>query len=130
MVIDTSAIFAIVLDEPEAAPFLEMLMMPLKPKISAGTLMEIAAVSTRGFNGTLNARIAVTLESVDPEVMPFTATQAILGQAAYREYGLGSGHRARLNFGDCFSYALAKATGEPLLFKGDDFTHTDVLKAI
>ena len=59
-----------------------------------------------------------------------TAEQAAIGRTAYQRYGLGTKHRARLNFGDCFAYALAKATGEPLLFKGDDFVHTNVTSAL
>ncbi len=59
-----------------------------------------------------------------------TADQARIGREAYRDFGKGSGHPAQLNFGDCFPYALARATGEPLLFKGDNFTHTDVTPAI
>ncbi|HVN63204.1 MAG TPA: type II toxin-antitoxin system VapC family toxin [Candidatus Binataceae bacterium] len=59
-------------------------------------------------------------------IEPVTAAQARIARAAYRDFGKGSGHPARLNFGDCFAYALAKAVGEPLLFKGGDFAHTDV----
>jgi ribonuclease VapC len=66
---------------------------------------------------------AITLE-------PVTIEQGRIAAEAHRRYGRGSGHPARLNFGDCFSYALAKATGEPLLFKGDDFGHTDVATAV
>ena len=62
-------------------------------------------------------------------VEPFTAEQAEIARQAYRDYGKGSGHRAQLNFGDCFSYALARVKREPLLFKGDDFVHTDVRSA-
>lgn len=64
------------------------------------------------------------------EIVPVTAEHVTLGRAAYRDFGRGSGHRARLNFGDCFAYALARATAEPILFKGDDFTHTDVIPAV
>ena len=63
-------------------------------------------------------------------VEPFTAEQAQIARQAYRDYGKGSGHRAQLNFGDCFSYALARVKREPLLFKGDDFVHTDVRPAL
>ncbi len=65
----------------------------------------------------------------DITIEPVTVEQAHLARAAYRDFGKGSGHPARLNFGDCFSYALAKATAEPLLFKGSDFPHTDVTPA-
>jgi len=63
-------------------------------------------------------------------VEPVTLEQARLAREAYRDFGKGSGHPAKLNFGDCFAYALAKATGEPLLFKGDDFIHTDISSAL
>ena len=63
-------------------------------------------------------------------VVPVTGSQATLARAAYRDYGKGSGHPARLNFGDCFAYALATESGEPLLFKGDDFGHTDISPAL
>jgi ribonuclease VapC len=63
-------------------------------------------------------------------IEPVTEDQVRIARDAYREYGKGSGHRARLNFGDCFAYALARVTGEPLLFKGDDFTHTDIASAL
>lgn len=63
-------------------------------------------------------------------VEPFTPEQAQIARQAYRDYGKGSGHRAQLNFGDCFSYALARVKREPLLFKGDDFVHTDVRPAV
>ncbi len=64
------------------------------------------------------------------EVIPFTPAQQALAADAHRTYGKGSGHAAKLNFGDCFSYALAKETGEPLLFKGDDFAQTDIACAL
>lgn len=63
-------------------------------------------------------------------IEPVTVAQAQIGHDAYKFYGHGSGHVADLNFGDCFAYALAKETGEPLLFKGDDFTHTDITSAL
>lgn len=64
------------------------------------------------------------------EIVPVTAEHASLGRAAYRDYGRGSGHPAGLNSGDCFAYALARETGEPLLFKGDHFGHTDLVPAV
>ena len=63
-------------------------------------------------------------------IEPVTEAQARTAREAYRDFGKGSEHPARLNFGDCFAYALAKATGEPLLFKGDDFTHTDLAAVV
>lgn len=130
MVIDSSAVFAIVLDEPESALFSGLLLRQPKPLISAGTLVELAAVGTRRFAGRYDARIEYVLASVGPEIRPITVAQAGLAREAYRTYGLGTGHKAHLNFGDCLAYALAKETGEPLLFKGDDFTQTDIGVAI
>ena len=66
------------------------------------------------------------LADLQISTVPFTAEQALIARAAYRDYGKGSGHPAQLNLGDCFAYALAKDSGEPLLYKGDDFGHTDV----
>lgn len=63
-------------------------------------------------------------------IEPVSAAQAHIARQAYRDFGRGSGHLARLNFGDCFAYALARASGEPLLFKGDDFQHTDIVSAL
>ena len=129
MVVDTSVILAIVLDEPEGATFIERILESDRALISAGSVIELAAVSTRRFGGALDARIDLVLADLPLMIAPVTETQAVAGRNAYRRYGLGTGHPARLNFGHCFSYALAKETGEPLLFKGDDFTHTDVTRA-
>lgn len=130
MVIDTSALFAIVLDEPEAALFLDLLLQPRRPIISAGTMIEIAAVATRRFGRRLDGRLDHALASIAPETVAVTPAHATIGRDAYHRFGLGTGHPAKLNFGDCFAYALAKATGEPLLFKGEDFSKTDITPAI
>lgn len=126
MILDTSALFAIVLDEPDAALLLDRLLGPARPKISAGTIIEIAAVATRRFGGTLNDRIEYLLASIDAEIVPVSPVHATIGADAYRRFGIGTGHPAKLNSGDCFAYALAKQSGEPLLFKGDDFRQTDI----
>ncbi|MEI9852093.1 MAG: type II toxin-antitoxin system VapC family toxin [Sphingomonas sp.] len=124
MIVDSSAIVAILTEEPEALAFASAITNA-DARISAGNWIELAAVTSRRRLCTaeeldqLRTRFGLTIESV-------TAEQAGIGQAAYRSFGIGSGHPARLNFGDCFAYALAKATGEPLLFKGDDFVHTDI----
>jgi ribonuclease VapC len=80
----------------------------------------------RDWHGPLDA----FLEAAGTTIVPFDEDQARVARAAYARYGKGSGSPARLNFGDCFSYALAKTTGLPLLFKGDYFTHTDVTPAL
>jgi len=78
----------------------------------------------------LSKQLEQLLEHLSVSVVPVTTAQARIARRAHREYGRGSGHPARLNFGDCYSYALSKDTGEPLLFKGDDFSRTDVVPAI
>lgn len=77
-------------------------------------------------NADLNDALQDLVEQSDLQIMPTDVQQARIGHDAYRRYGRGSGHPADLNFGDCFAYALSHATGAPLLFKGDDFIHTDV----
>jgi len=128
MIVDTSAIMAILLDEPERQAFIEKMVDAERCAVSAGSWIELAAVQVRG-NRDYHAALDQLVERLSLAIEPVSTQQALLGHDAYREYGLGSGHAARLNFGDCFAYALAKATGEPLLFKGDDFAHTDVTAA-
>ena len=129
MIVDTSAILAILLEEPEAERFLSALEIAPAPRMSAGARIELESVSTRRFRGALDGVIELFLSEFQLLVVPVTGDQALIGRDAYRRYGIGTGHPARLNFGDCFSYALAKAVGEPLLFRGDDFIHTDVRNA-
>lgn len=126
MVVDSSAIFAIVLEEPEAAAFARVLQGGSAPKISAATLLEVAVVGLRRFARRYDARVDHLLAFIKPDVRPVTVQQSMIARAAYRRFGRGTGHPADLNFGDCFSYALAKELDEPLLFKGEDFIHTDI----
>lgn len=129
MIIDSSVIVAVALNEPERAAFETCMAAADIRRMSSGTWIELSAVAVRSrlisstWLDTMLERFRITLEAVSIE-------QAAIGHQAYREFGQGSGHPAKLNFGDCFAYALAKAMGEPLLFKGDDFTHTDVQQAI
>jgi ribonuclease VapC len=78
----------------------------------------------------ISARLADLIEELNLIVEPFTASQALIARQAYRDYGKGSGHPANLNFGDCFSYALAREKREPILYEGDDFAHTDLRSAL
>lgn len=87
--------------------------------------VEAAVVVDSNRNPVLSRRLDDLLRDVEISVEPVTLNQARIAREAYRDFGKGW-HRAGLNFGDCFAYALAKVTGEPLLFKGDDFCHTDV----
>jgi ribonuclease VapC len=129
MIVDTSAILAILFGEPEARAFATAIADAPRCAISAGSWVELAAVSARRGH-VLDAQLTRLVERAGLQIEPVSEDQAKIGAAAYRSFGRGSRHPARLNFGDCFAYALAKATGEPLLFKGDDFVHTDVTAAL
>jgi ribonuclease VapC len=98
--------------------------------ISAANYLEAAVVLDRRGHPASARLLDAMLEANDVEVVSVLPSHAYLARQAYRDYGRGSGHPARLNFGDCFAYALAIDTGEPLLFKGTDFTHTDVRSAL
>lgn len=129
MIVDTSALIAILKGEPEAAAFKAALLGSASVELSAATYLEACIVTDGYRNPLLRARFDEILEEIGVVIEPFTAEQARIARQAYRDYGKGSGHRAQLNFGDCFSYALARVKREPLLFKGDDFVHTDVRSA-
>lgn len=131
MIVDTSAIMAILLAEPEQDEFMSLIFDtdPAERRISAGTWIELAAVTTRHPYSNLAAGLDALAALARFDIMPVTAEQAQIGHRAYRTYGRGAGHPARLNLGDCFAYALARDRGEPLLFKGDDFARTDVTPA-
>lgn len=98
-------------------------------RIPAATLVELAIVVEAQTKGRGSDTVDILLRRVHVVIQPVTEEQAYLASEAYAEFGKGR-HRAALNFGDCFSYALAKATGEPLLFKGSDFRKTDIKAAI
>ena len=131
MILDTSAVIAILADEPEASDFRRAVTSRDVVMISAAGYLECAIVlDGRSGRAGLSPELELFLGWARATVVPITGIQARIARQAYRDYGRGSGHPARLNFGDCFSYALAKDTGEPLLFKGDDFGRTDVLSAL
>jgi len=130
VIIDSSAIVAIVRDEPDATALTERMLRAGRLRMSAATYLETSIV-VEARRDPVTARVVDNILSrFGVELEAFTPEQAEIARAAYRDFGKGSGHPARLNFGDCISYALATATGEPLLFKGDDFTHTDVRSAL
>jgi ribonuclease VapC len=130
MILDTSAIVAILRAEPDWRRFASAIDKADRSFISAGTYIEIGVVLERLKLSAVNRDVDRFLEEFNISVEPVTVDQARIAREAYRDYGRGSGHRACLNFGDCFSYALARATREPILFKGDDFIHTDLRSAI
>ncbi len=129
MIIDTSALVAILRAEPDARRFADAIEASPSPRISAGTYVELGAVIDRAHDAIASRRVDELLDAARIVVEPVSAEQATIARAAYRDFGKGSGHRAGLDFGDCFSYALAKALDEPLLFKGTDFAETDIRAA-
>ena len=130
MIIDTSALVAILRNEPEAESFAVALRDAEVCRISAASFVEAAAVIDRPRDPVAARRLDQLLVRIAAVIEPVTVEQARIAREAYRDFGRGSGHPARLNFGDCFAYALAKARNEPLLFKGADFAQTDVARAI
>lgn len=128
MIVDTSALVAVLNSEPEALLFLQK--MSTEPvKISAVTLFEFSMVIDRYKRREASLGADRLLVEIEAEIVSVDAAAARGARLAYATYGKGN-HPARLNFGDCFAYALAKETGEPLLFKGDDFARTDVRSAV
>ena len=127
MVIDTSAIIAILLDEPERAVFVEAIATDSTRLMSASTLLECHLVIESRKQALGRAELELFTYEAEIDVVPFDQVQATLAATAWRAYGKGR-HSAGLNFGDCFAYALAKALEEPLLFKGNDFSQTDIVR--
>lgn len=130
MIIATSAIIAILRDEPEAPSFAKAIAGATTRRISAVNYVEAAAVIDASRDPVASRRLDDLFGAAELVIEPVTEPQAHIARAAYRDFGKGSGHPASLNFGDCFAYALAKSAGEPLLFKGDDFTRTDLASAL
>lgn len=129
MIIDSSALIAILRDEPEAGALAGAIERAEVRRLSTASYVETAAVIDRAADPVASRRVDQLLVAGGIVMEPVTEQQARIAREAFRDFGRGSGHPARLNFGDCFSYALAKALGEPLLFKGTDFGHTDVAPA-
>ena len=130
MIIDSSVIVAIVKDEPEAPTF-EQIMQDTDQalRISAANWFEASIVADGMRVAELSLRFDRIVERANLEIVAVTPEHMLIARDAYRAYGKGSGHKAQLNFGDCFAYALAAQTGEPLLFKGNDVSETDIAAA-
>lgn len=125
MVIDTSALMAILLGEPEAEAFARALAGNAKVLLSAFSALE-ATIIIESKKGAAGGReLDLLLHRAHIEIIPFTPEQQEIALSAWRRFGKGR-HPAGLNIGDCCSYALARLTNEPLLFKGDDFLQTDI----
>ena len=128
MVVDTSALIAILFEEPEAARFARRIADTSNPVMSAASYLEAGVVVLGRHGPSYLPRIDQALDRLRIMVVPVTPEHARLAIAAYERFGKGR-HPAGLNYGDCFSYALAQARGEPLLAKGDDFARTDAVMA-
>jgi len=129
MIVDTSALVAILFDEPEAVALATILDSAESLCMSAATYLELSIVIDKRKKPALSNRIDEILDRYEIYIEYVTSEQAKIARQAYRDFGTGSGSRANLNFGDCFSYALARVKHKPLLFKGDDFIHTDIRPA-
>ncbi|GAB3365211.1 type II toxin-antitoxin system VapC family toxin [Modestobacter lapidis] len=130
MIVDSSALVAILRQEPDADRFTEALARSSRSLLSAGTYLEVGIVADSSPDPVLGRRLDELLQALEIDIAPVTEQQAMVARRAYRDFGRGSGHPARLNYGDCFAYALAQTTGEPLLFTGDDFNLTDLRPAL
>jgi ribonuclease VapC len=126
VIVDTSAIVAILRDEAGAEVFSRIMAGSPIVRVSAGTYVELGVVIDGMRDPVLSGAVDRLLEESRIRIEPVTVTQARIARTAYQRFGKGSGHAARLNFGDCFAYALARDLREPLLFKGDDFKLTDI----
>jgi ribonuclease VapC len=125
MVIDTSVLIALLHVEPEAARLAVAIETDAIRLISAATVVEAGLVIESRYGSVGGRELDLLMARASLSIEAVTAEQAEIARETWRRFGKGR-HAAGLNFGDCFSYALAKATGEPLLFKGNDFTHTDI----
>jgi ribonuclease VapC len=128
MVIDTSAIVAIAFNEPDAASLEQRIANDPVRVISAATVLEAAMVIEARLGEPGGSELDLWLHKVGVEIIAVEAEHADQARRAWRRYGKGR-HPAGLNYGDCFSYALAALTGEPLLYKGNDFSQTDIRAA-
>ena len=129
MVIDTSAIIAILFGEREAERFSTEIEIDPTRLMSAASVLEACLVVDRELGEEGNRELDILLLKAGIEIIAFNGEQLKVARHAFREYGMGR-HAAGLNFGDCFSYALSRTSGEPLLFKGDDFAKTDVVSCL
>jgi ribonuclease VapC len=130
VIVDSSAIIAIVQQEPDAAILFKAFTIAESASMSIVSLVETAIVIDSKHDPVFSNELDRFLEGVKMRFVAVDEKQARIARQAYRDFGKGSGHLARLNFGDCFAYAAAKALNEPLLYKGTDFGQTDVRSAL
>jgi ribonuclease VapC len=129
MIVDSSAIIAILKHEPQWPALSKTLDSAESSRISAANYLETSIVVDGWRNPNLSRQLDELIERFNIIIEPVTVEQAQIARQAYRDYGRGSGHPANLNFGDCFTYALAREKRDPVLWKGDDFGHTDLRPA-
>lgn len=129
MILDSSAVMAILLREPDALAYAAAIAAATRRAISAANWFEAAIIADRRGNAVAREAFEPFFATFAVEVAPVTVDQARRARAAYRAFGRGN-HPAALNYGDCFAYALAKERGEALLFKGQDFPQTDIASAL
>ncbi|QIS15428.1 type II toxin-antitoxin system VapC family toxin [Nocardia arthritidis] len=130
MIIDASAVIAILSHDPEREKFVDAMDSASTLSMSAVNHFELAIKVDRSLDPVFARRFAELIRDSAIEVVPVSLAQAAIARDAYRDFGKGSGHPAQLNLGDCFAYALATVTRRPLLYKGNDFVHTDIKSAV
>ncbi|HEX2152123.1 MAG TPA: type II toxin-antitoxin system VapC family toxin [Stellaceae bacterium] len=130
MVIDSSALIVLLLGEPETEQFVSAIAASAERLLSAASYLETAIVMAGRFGPQGPEKLDRLICELSIEIVPFNAEQARLGITSFQQYGRGTGHPAALNYGDCFTYALAKFTGQSVLFKGNDFSRTDLITAV
>jgi ribonuclease VapC len=130
MIVDASAIVAILYDEPDFEKYAAAISKARPARLSAAGYLETGIAIDRKRDPRLSRRLDDLMVSSKIAIEPVTERQARIAREAYRDYGKGSGHPAGLNFGDCFAYALARDLAEPLLYKGTGFAHTDIRSAL
>jgi ribonuclease VapC len=129
MIVDTSAILAILFAEEDAKRYADAIAESQVRLISAANYLEAGIVVDNQIGAAGGRQLDVLIARAEVRVEPVTREHAEIARQAYLDFGRGK-HAAKLNFGDCFAYALSKATGLPLLFKGDDFARTDLPSAL
>ncbi len=129
MIVDTSALMAVILGEPDAEYFLSLMSGADELAVSAATLVEAGIVAEAKGGREAADDLESLLADLECVILPLDEQQAVAAVEAWRRFGKGR-HPAALNLGDCFSYATAKTLGRPLLFKGDDFAQTDISAAL
>ena len=130
IVVDTSVLIAVLKNEPDASRLIDRMEDAPERHVSAGSILECGIVVGAKYGEAGLEAMRELCFGLSLDIVAVDAEQSRTGYEAFRRYGRGSSHPARLNFGDCFSYALAKTRNLPLLFKGDDFIHTDIEPAL